>query len=70
MMDIRHPAGERVLARQHGQFRPALAHRFDGSFEAFTWQGAEGRIRHPAGEVRIGPGLALEGDHTSHADVF
>ena len=67
MVDVRHAAGEAVLARQHGKLRAALAHRVHRGLERLARQRGHVRIGDAAGEVGIGAGHTLEGDRPGHA---
>ena len=53
-VDVGHPAGEGVLAGQHGQRRLAAAHRVHRRLEARAGQGGPAGIGVAAGEVGIG----------------
>ncbi len=59
-VDVGHPAGEAVLARQHGQSGRAGMHRLDRSLEGVAGQRGPARGSHAAGEIGIGAGPALE----------
>ena len=64
VVDVRHPPGQAVLARQHGKVRAPLAHRVHRGLERFARQRGHVRVGNPAGEVGVGAGHALECDRT------
>jgi hypothetical protein len=66
MVDVRHAAGERVLAGQHGELGAALAHRLDRRLEGRAGQCRAAGKGGAAGEVGIGARDALEGDPVAH----
>ena len=59
-VNVWHAAGQAVFARQHGQVRHPRANGVDGSFEGVARQGRVAGQRGAAGQVGIGPRLALE----------
>jgi hypothetical protein len=62
VMDIRHSSSHRILDRDHRQRRPALVYRRKRILERMTRHGLHLRPRGTTGQVRVGPGLTLEGD--------
>ncbi len=62
MVDVGDAPRHRVLDGQHGERRPALAHRRDHVLEAGAGQRRQLREDLAAGEVGISPRCALEGD--------
>ncbi len=60
-------AGDGVLDRDHAQRRPTAFHRFKGVLKGGAGQRLIIWEEHPAGVVRVGPGLPLEGDARGHA---
>ena len=71
VVDVGDASGHRVLDGDHPERRPALGDRREGVLEGAARQGLHLRPRGPAGEVRIGSRLTLEGDgpiRIRHAD--
>ena len=70
MMDIRHPAGHRIVDRNHGERGAPGADRGEGILESRTRQRLHVPIGLAAGDVRIRSGLALIGDLAAIAAAF
>jgi len=62
VMDIRHPAGDRVLDRDHAEIGVPARDRREGVLESRARHRLVARIGLVAGDVRVRPGLALEHD--------
>src|SRR5208282_418543 len=71
-MNVRDPAGDRVLDRDHPEFGRAVLNCREGVLEGRAGERAQVRIIVEASDVRIGPGFALIGDRTRliHAYVL
>ena len=66
VMNIRHTARDRIFDRDHGERSRAFLNRREGILEGRAGQGlhlGEGLI---AGDLRVGTGLALEGNQLFH----
>ena len=62
VMDVRHPAGDRIIDRDHRQSRFAIADRGEDVLEGRAGQRLHVRINLAAGDVGVRPQGALEGD--------
>ena len=60
LVNIRDPSGDRVFDRDHGATGPAVFNRRKGIGKGPAWQGLHVRKNLAAGQVRVGPGGALE----------
>ena len=63
VMDVRHPARQRILDRNHAERRLAAGNRGKGVLERGTGQRLHVRKHLDAGDMRVGTGLALIGDN-------
>jgi hypothetical protein len=61
-VNIRHAAGQGILAWQHGQIALPITQRRHGGFKGRARQGLRPRIGSAAGKIGIGAKDALEGD--------
>ena len=62
VMDVCDATRHRILDRDHGELGPAAFHRGERILEGGTGKRLHARIGVERGEVRVGAGLALEGD--------
>jgi hypothetical protein len=62
VVDVGHPAGDRVVDRDHAVEGQAIAHGGEGVLEGATGQGLHARVDAAAGHIGIGAGKTLEGD--------
>ena len=65
-MDVRDAAGDRVLDRDHAEIGRAVLQGGEGVLEGRAGHWRQVRIIVDAGDMRIGPRLALVGDQTRH----
>ena len=70
VVDVGHAPGDRILDGNHRQLRLPLPHRIERLLEARRGHGDHLRIVAAAGEMRIRPGLALEGDGAGRIGHF
>ena len=62
IMNVGDPAGDRILDRNHGEIGFARRYRGEGVLEGRTGNGIVFRECFAAGDMRVGPRLALKGD--------
>ncbi len=60
MVDVRHPAGHRIVDRDHGKRSPPGPHRSQRVLEGRTRQRLVGRVGFLTGDMGVGARLALE----------